>query len=107
MIGYKLQQVTVLFIINRSDKHGREIIMVLGVSIITFSYPATKLNYPAITVCRKIPYNPDEYVRAVFDNFQLTCNNSCMDYCDASCEETEVLREDFEAYIDWNYVRNL
>ena len=107
MIGYNIQQVTVFFMINRMDKHGRAIIMILGVSIITFSYPATKLNYPAITVCRKIPYNPDEYTRAVFDNFQLSCNNSCMEYCDASCEETEGLRQDFEHYIDLNYVRNL
>ena len=72
----------------------------LGVTIKTFSHPATKLNYPAITVCRNIPYNPDEYVRSVFDNFQLACNDSCVDSCAGSCEETELLRQDFESYLN-------
>ena len=78
-------------------------------SINTFSYPTKNLSYPAITVCRKIPYNPDEYVRAVFDNFQLTCRsyNSCKENCDASCQETERLRNDFRDYITLNTVRIL
>ena len=79
----------------------------LGVTIVTFSHPATKLNYPSITVCRKVPYNPDEYVRAVFDNFQLLCNDSCMENCDVSCEETDMMRQDFESYISMNFVRIL
>ena len=74
-------------------------------SITTFSHPATELNYPAVTVCRKSPYNPDEYVRAVFDNFQLACNDSCTEHCDASCQKTELLRKDFESYLILNSVR--
>ena len=33
--------------------------------------PTAGTDYPAVTVCRKVPYNPDEYVRAVFDNFEM------------------------------------
>ena len=33
--------------------------------------PTAGTDYPAVTVCRKVPYNPDEYVRAVFDNFKM------------------------------------
>ena len=40
-------------------------------TIQTESPPAAGSDYPAVTVCRKVPYNPDEYVRAVFDNFKL------------------------------------
>ena len=81
----------------------------LEVSITTFSYPTSNLSYPAITVCRETPYNPDEYVRSVFDNFQLACNDSCMEYCDASCEETDLMRQDFWEYIylNLNDVRSL
>ena len=79
----------------------------LGVTIETFSHHATKLNYPAITVCRSIPYNPDEYVRSVFDNFQLACNYSFDESSESSCEETEMLRQDFKSYILLNNVRSL
>ena len=77
-----------------------ELINPVGVSITTLTYPVTDLNYPAITVCKKVPYNPDEYVRTVFDNFQLGCNKSCTEYCD--CEETKKLRHDFEPYLQAN-----
>ena len=79
-----------------------------GVTIQTLSYPATELNYPAITMCRTIPYNPDEYIRAVYDNFQMACN-SCNDtaYCEESCEETKLLRQDFKRYISLNLVRKI
>ena len=81
-----------------------------GVKIETLSYPATELNYPAITMCRTIPYNPDEYIRAVYDNFQMACN-SCNDsstaYCEESCEETMLLRQDFKYYISLNLVRKI
>ena len=49
--------------------------LIIGVEIKTFSYPVTKLHEPAITVCRKVLYNPDEYVRAIFDNFQMNCKD--------------------------------
>ena len=62
----------------------------IGVAIKTFSYPVTNLSKPAITVCRKVAYNPDEYVRAVLDNFKLACKDK-----DGSCEDTKMLRDDF------------
>ena len=61
---------------------------------------STKLNFPAITVCREIPYNPDEYVRVVFDNFQMVCNESY-----EGCEETQMLRNDFVNYLFLNEVK--
>ena len=60
---------------------------------------STKLNFPAITVCREIPYNPDEYVRVIFDNFQMACNESS-----EGCEETQMLRNDFMDYLFLNDV---
>ena len=65
-----------------------------GVAIGTFSHPATELAYPAITVCKMGGYNPDEYVRAVFDNFQVGCRDT------RSCEETSKLREAFPNYLE-------
>ncbi len=44
------------------------------VTIETFSLPATSLPYPAISVCKPEPYDVGEYIRAVFDNFQMTCD---------------------------------
>ena len=55
--------------------------------------PATDLAYPAITVCRLGSYSPDEYVRAVFNNFQVTCHD------EESCNETLKLRDAFPHYL--------
>ena len=38
-------------------------------------------------------YNVDEYARAVFDNFQVVCNDN------ESCAETSQLRDDFPSYL--------
>ena len=43
-------------------------------------------------MCKK-GYNPDEYVRIVFDNFQVVCND------EESCRETSKLREAFPSYL--------
>ena len=67
--------------------------ILVDVTIETFSYPATKVEYPALTVCKRRSYNVDEYVRSVFDNFQVVCTN------DASCDETLPLREDYPHYL--------
>ena len=75
----------------------------LGVTIETLSHPAIKLHYPAITVCRNTPYNPDEYVRMVFDNFQRACNYSFDETSGDSCQETEMLRQDFMDYFSEDY----
>ena len=42
------------------------------VRIETFSYPATELVYPALTVCKKYNYDVAEYLRAIFDNFDAS-----------------------------------
>ena len=39
----------------------------------TFSLPATRLAFPAITVCKGRPYDVGEYLRAVFDSFEWVC----------------------------------
>ena len=63
------------------------------VTIETFSYPATEVEYPSLTVCKRNGYNVDEYIRAVFDNFQVVCTT------DQSCNETSMLRVDFPHYL--------
>ena len=70
-----------------------------GVAIKTFAHPVTEVPEPAITVCRKVPYNTDEYVRDIFDNFQMTCDLGF-------CEDTHLLREDFENHLTLDYDRN-
>ena len=62
-------------------------------TIETFSYPATNLDYPAITVCKMGSYNVDEYVRAVFDNFQVVCMDN------KTCADTTLIREDYPSYL--------
>ena len=68
-------------------------------TIDTMTFPATNVAYPAITIC-KDPTNFDsgDYVRAVFDNFQSSCNS------DASCAEIELLRSHFRDYLKINKV---
>ena len=63
------------------------------VTIETFSYPATKLEYPAITVCKMGSYNVDEYVRTVFDNFQVVCTDN------QTCADSAPLRDDYPSYL--------
>ena len=63
------------------------------VTIETFSYPATNLEYPAITVCKMGSYNVDEYVRTVFDNFQVVCTDN------QTCADSAPLRDDYPSYL--------
>ena len=64
------------------------------VTIETFTLPATNVTYPAITICKDgTNYDSGDYVRAVFDNFQSTCDS------DASCAEIELLRSHFQDYL--------
>ena len=82
-------------IIVKNKPHSTQTITEVSINTIS----STKLNYPAITVCREIPYNPDEYVRVIFDNFQMACNESS-----EGCEETQMLRNDFMHYLFLNDV---
>ena len=67
----------------------------LEVGIKSFSLPVTKLTYPAITICKKNGfYDPGEYLRAIFNNFQYTYQDG-----DGSCEATSLLREHYKQYI--------
>ncbi len=61
-------------------------------SIATFSYPATNLTFPSITLCKNNGYDIGEYLRAIYDNFQFACDD------EEGCERTERLREDFPAF---------
>ena len=64
------------------------------VTIETFTLPATSVAYPAITICKDgTNFDSGDYVRAVFDNFQSTCDS------DASCAEIELLRSHFQDYL--------
>ena len=77
-------------------------------SIETFSFPATELAYPAITVCKRQKYDMGEYLRAVFDNFEYSCNGSVAD--SMSCVDSMLLRDHFQFHtggMEPNYyVRN-
>ena len=68
----------------------------------SFSLPVTKLNYPALTICKKNGfYDPGEYVRAIFNNFQYTYKDG-----DGSCEATALLRHHFKQYIGEGSCKN-
>ncbi len=66
------------------------------VAIDTFSEPATNVAYPSITVCGgPNQFDATEYVRSVFNAFQLACspgNN------ETGCGESERIRADFVKY---------
>ncbi len=57
-------------------------------AIDSFSLPVTDLYYPAVTVCKRSPYDVGEYLRAIYDNFQMDC-------CRTSEDNTKLLREHF------------
>ena len=72
------------------------------VTIDTLTLPATDVSYPAITICKDATnFDSGDYVRAIFDNFQSTCNN------DASCAEIELLCSHFRDYLHIDKVRLL
>ena len=72
------------------------------VAIETFSHPATDLIYPAITVCNRHKYDVGEYIRAVFDNFELRCSSAIP----GDCNKTAAMREDFGKYATMHSVIN-
>ena len=61
------------------------------VAIKTFSQPAREVPYPAITICNPNGYDVGEYIRAVFDNFEFTCEKG-------KCDKSKLLREDFPGF---------
>ena len=74
----------------------------LEVGIKSFSLPVTELNYPAITICKENGfYDPGEYVRAIFNNFQYTYEDG-----DGSCETTALLRQHYKQYIGEGSCKN-
>ena len=58
------------------------------VAIKTFSKPAREVPYPAITICNPNGYDVGQYIRAVFDNFEFSCESG-------KCEKSRLLRTDF------------
>lgn len=63
------------------------------VTIKTFSKPAREVPYPAITICKQNGYNVGEYIRAVFDNFEFSCESGSDE-----CEKSRLLRADFPGF---------
>ena len=66
---------------NWADNPGK-------VAIKTFSKPARGVPYPAITICNPNGYDVGQYIRAVFDNFEFSCERG-------KCEKSRLLRTDF------------
>ena len=62
------------------------------VAIKTFSQPAREVPYPAITICNPKGYDVGEYIRAIFDNFEFSCEKG---KCDSSPGS---LRADFPGF---------
>ena len=62
------------------------------VAIKTFSKPAREVPYPAITICNPKGYDVGEYIRAIFDNFEFSCEKG---KCDSSPGS---LRADFPGF---------
>ena len=83
--------------------------LVTGVQIEQFNLAVTKLKYPAITICKSKGFaDPGEYLRSVFNNFQLTYTynkDRCTDGEDGSCNDngtcyaTSLLRDHYQQYI--------
>ena len=70
-------------------------ILVIAVQIEQFNLPVTELKYPAITICKSEGFaDPGEYLRSVFNNFQLTYTEG-----DGSCNDTSLLRDHYQQYI--------
>lgn len=63
-----------------------------SVAIKTFSKPANELPFPAITICNEHAFDVGQYLRAVFDNFQYSCDKGY------NCHRTELLRSHFPGY---------
>ena len=74
------------------DNLAKKVHFSLEVSIATFSFPATELPFPAITICKEHKFDVGEYVRAVFDNFQFSCPDN------ATCAESKLLREHYKKF---------
>ena len=60
--------------------------------------PVTSLVHPAVTICKANGiYDVGEYLRAVFDNFQLACESSLES---ESCKATKTLRRHYSSYFN-------
>ena len=55
--------------------------------------PIREVPYPAITICNAKGYDVGEYIRAVFDNFEFSCESGT-----DGCEKSRLLRADFPGY---------
>ena len=66
------------------------------VGIERFTLPVTELPYPAITICKKNGlYDPGEYLRAVFNQFQYAYRKDD----EGSCNETASLRSHYRNFV--------
>ncbi len=71
------------------------------VSIASFSYPATALAHPAITVCKSSggKWDVGEYVRNVYNQFEYVCSTH-PNANETGCSEGNLtIRDHFEEYI--------
>ena len=50
-----------------------------------------EVPYPAITICNPNGHDVGEYIRAVFDNFEYSCESD-------KCEKSRLLRTDFPGF---------
>ena len=58
--------------------------------------PIATLNHPAVTICKPNGiYDVGEYLRAVFDNFQFSCQS---DTDSDSCQAANLLRDHYSTY---------
>ena len=62
----------------------------------TFTLSVTELPYPAVTICKKNGlYDPGEYLRAVFNQFQYAYRKDEA----GSCEKTADLRDHYRNFV--------
>ena len=65
-------------------------------TVSTTALPIHELEYPAITICKKNGFaDPGEYLRSIFNNFQLTYTEGD----GGSCNDTSLLRDHYRQYI--------
>ena len=62
----------------------------------SFTLSVTELPYPAITICKKKGlYDPGEYLRAVFNQFQYAYRKDDK----GSCNDTALLRSHYRNFV--------
>ena len=82
-----------VIIINESVSEWLNNPTMLSIDVMAAQKFQGMIPYPSLTLCRKNSLAVDEYVRTIYDNFELTCTDL------ETCNKTEALRKEFSVYL--------